>query len=165
MRNNSSGGEEDPVDPKECPTHRLVGKQAFSIEEARFLLDKAAPYLCEVCRQFFQRLVLADGILREDSEVNERSDPQFTAGSQLDGGAAMEQQRITDSERMERIFARLYEKAMTPDKLDQPLLGPPGFVCREFADDLRELPPGLYMRVEEYAWILEDAVSTGKFGR
>jgi len=47
----------------------------------------------------------------------------------------MEQQQVTDSERMERIFARLYEKAMTTDKLDEPLLGPPGFVCREFADD------------------------------
>ena len=85
MQNNSSGREEDSVDPKKCPTHRLVGKQAFSIEEARFLLDKAAPYLCEVCRQSFQRLVLADGIIREDSEVNERSDPQFPAGSQLWG--------------------------------------------------------------------------------
>ena len=62
--------EEDSVDQKKCPTHRLVGKQAFSIEEVRFLLDKAAaPYLCELCRQFFHRLILADGIAHEGSEV------------------------------------------------------------------------------------------------
>jgi hypothetical protein len=69
MQYNSSGREEDSVDPRKCPTHRLVGKQAFSIEEARFLLDKAAPSLCELCRQFFQRLVLSDGIVREGSEL------------------------------------------------------------------------------------------------
>lgn len=78
----------------------------------------------------------------------------------------MEGQQITDSERMERrIFARLYEKARASDKLDELLLGPPGFVRREFADDLRELPPDLYMRIEEYAWLLEDAARTGKLGR
>ena len=77
----------------------------------------------------------------------------------------MEEQQITDSQRMERIFARLEEKARASNKLDEPLLRPPGFVWREFADDLRELPPDLYMRVEEYAQIMEDAASTGKLAR
>ena len=75
----------------------------------------------------------------------------------------MEEQQITDSERMDRIFARLYEKAMAASKLDEPLLGPPGFVPAEFADDLRELPPDLYMRVEDYAQMLE-AARTGELG-
>jgi hypothetical protein len=35
----------------------------------------------------------------------------------------MGQQQIADSERMERIFARLYEKAIAADKLDMPLPG------------------------------------------
>ena len=77
----------------------------------------------------------------------------------------MERQQLTDLERMERIFARLEEKARASDKLAEPLLGPPGFVRREFVDDLWELPPDLCMRVEEYAWLLEDAIRTGKLGR
>jgi hypothetical protein len=72
MQNNGSGREDDSVDPKKCPTHRLVGKQAFSIEEARFLLDKAASYLCEVCRRFFQRLTVADGTVRGEAELRKR---------------------------------------------------------------------------------------------
>lgn len=74
----------------------------------------------------------------------------------------MEEQRITDSERMDRIFARLEEKARASNKLDEPLLGPPGFVCREFADDLRELADDLWTRVEEYAWLLQDAIPHGE---
>ena len=77
----------------------------------------------------------------------------------------MEEHEFRDSERIERIFARLVEKARASDKLDEPLLGPPGFVCREFADDLRELPPDLCMRVEEHAQMLEEAVRTRKLGR
>jgi hypothetical protein len=77
----------------------------------------------------------------------------------------MEEQQSTDLERMEHLFARLEEKARASDKLDEPLLGPPGFVCREFADDLRELSADLCIRVEEYAQMLEDAVRTGKLGR
>jgi hypothetical protein len=38
----------------------------------------------------------------------------------------MEGQQLTDLERMERICARLEEKARASDKLDEPLLGPPG---------------------------------------
>jgi len=82
-----------------------------------------------------------------------------------DGTAAMEQPQITDSERMERIFSRLEDKAWASNKLEESLLGPPGFVCREFADDLRELPPDLYQYVEEHAQLLEDAIRTGKLGR
>ena len=77
----------------------------------------------------------------------------------------MEEHEFTDLERMERIFALLEEKARASNKLDEPLLGPPGFVRREFADDLRELPPDLHMRVEEHAQLLEDAIRTGKLGR
>jgi hypothetical protein len=77
----------------------------------------------------------------------------------------MQEQQITDSERTDRIFARLEEKARASNKLDEPLLGPPGFARREFADDLRELPPDLYMRAEEYAQMLEEAARTGQLGR
>ena len=80
-------------------------------------------------------------------------------------GADMEGKQITDSERMERVVARLEQKARASHKVDEPLLGPPGFVCREFVDDLRELPPELCERIEEYAMLLEDAVRTGKLGR
>jgi hypothetical protein len=65
---------------------------------------------------------------------------------------------------MERVLVRLAEKARASNKLVEPLLGPPGFVWAEFADDLRELPLELWERVEEYAWVLEDAVRTGKLG-
>ena len=41
----------------------------------------------------------------------------------------MAKQQTTNSERMERIFARLVEKARASNKLDEPLLGPPGYVC------------------------------------
>jgi len=77
----------------------------------------------------------------------------------------MEEQQITESERMERIFARLEEKARASGKLEEPLLGPPGFVSAEFADDLRELSPDLCMRVEEHAQMLQEAARAGKLGR
>jgi len=78
MQNNSSGRDGDSVDSKECPTHRLVGKQAFSIEEARFLLDEAVPYLCEVCTQFFRRLIREGsddkkGHIHNSSSAHQRS--------------------------------------------------------------------------------------------
>ena len=66
---------------------------------------------------------------------------------------------------MDRIFEKLVEKTRASDKLHEPLLGPPGFVCRAFADDLRELPPKLCDRIEEYAWLLEDAVRKRELGR
>jgi stalled ribosome rescue protein Dom34 len=77
----------------------------------------------------------------------------------------MKEQQIRDSERIDRIFARLEEKATAFDNLDELLLGPPGFVRREFAEDLQEWPPDLYMLVEEYAQMLEEAARTGKLGR
>lgn len=78
----------------------------------------------------------------------------------------MKRQEITEAERVERVCNKLLEKARArkPGSAAGPLLGPPGFVLREFFDDLRELSLDLRNDIEEYALVLEEAAFTGKIG-
>ena len=73
----------------------------------------------------------------------------------------MEPQAITDEERVDRIAQRLMDKAMEPNRPPGPLLGPEGWLAREFFDDMRELPPRLVLEIEEYAACLETLLDSG----
>lgn len=76
----------------------------------------------------------------------------------------MKEQRITGSERAERVLARLYdrayEKAMAIRVAREPILDE-----AEFFEDMRELPSEFVQEIEERAQMLEEAVQTGKLGR
>ena len=73
-------------------------------------------------------------------------------------------QQITDEERMERVLARLhdraYEKAMAIRVAKEPILDE-----AEFFEDMHELPSEFVQEIEERAQMLEEAVLTGKLGR